>query len=73
MALVPYSKDPKTKELYYYDTDELDDAEYARICELEEQLKYIVSFSERCKVYDEMDEIIRNALSRNAYTYATRR
>ena len=31
MALVPWHKDKDTKEWYYYDTDDLNDEEYARV------------------------------------------
>jgi hypothetical protein len=69
MALIPWHKDKETKEWYYYDTDDLNDEEYARVCEIDKLVKNISSFNERCKLWDEQDQIIKNALARGVVNY----
>ena len=38
MPLVYWCKDPETKERYYYDTDDLNNKQYAEVCRLEKEM-----------------------------------
>ena len=38
MPLVYWRKDPETKERYYYDTDDLNNKQYAEVCKLEKEM-----------------------------------
>ena len=60
MALVPWHKDKETKEWYYYDTDDLNNQQYARVCELEKQMSE--SHADYFKLRRERDDIIWRAL-----------
>jgi hypothetical protein len=60
MPLKYWYKDPKTKESCYYDTDDLNNQQYARVCELEKQMSE--SNADYLKLRRERDDIIWRAL-----------
>ncbi len=60
MPLVYWYKDPKTKEPCYYDTDDLNDQQYARVCELDKLMHK--SDQDYFKLKKERDDIIWRAL-----------
>lgn len=60
MPLKYWYKDPETKEPCYYDTDELNNQQYARVCELEKQMSE--SNADYVKLRRERDDIIWRAL-----------
>lgn len=60
MALIPWYKDSQTKEQIYYDTDDLNNQQYARVCELEKQMSE--SNANYLKLRRERDDIIWRAL-----------
>ena len=68
MSLNYYYKDSRTKEIYYFDTDDLNDEEYARVYEIDKKLALDLSMSEFIKLQDEKRRIIKGALYRE-YLY----
>ena len=66
MPLVYWYRDKETKEPYYYDTDDLNNEQYARVCELDmeisEQLKKTLWSKAITALQKERDDIIWKAL-----------
>lgn len=63
MALIPWYKDPQTKEQIYYDTDDLSNSQYRKVSELEELMGATNSLKEFAILRNERDTIIRRALN----------
>ena len=60
MPLVYWCKDPKTKERYYYDTDDLNNKQYAEVYRLEKEMHK--DNKNYFKLKEQRDRIIRLAL-----------
>ena len=60
MPLVYWRKDPETKERYYYDTDDLNNKQYAEVSRLEKEMHK--DNKNYFKLKEQRDRIIRLAL-----------
>ena len=60
MSLVYWCKNPETQERYYYDTDDLNNKQYAEVCRLEKEM--YKDNKNYFKLKEQRDRIIKLAL-----------